>query len=333
MMALVSKLSFLLSLSLSSSLSFGGVNFLTGSSTATAWTLNSLRHFHPSCYSWLPRGGAFSASRHVPIMSATSPKIDQDSPQTNSNMTKEEDNSHESFPTKSNVVKVIGIMGGIGSGKSTASQWLMESFQNSSQLQIHYLEADSIARGLYTPYSPVVQQIQAALGDDMVQDDGHINRAALAKTIFENPQARETVERIVWPLTKQVIQEEIDLIATAEGVSSSSSPNSHIILLEAAMLLEADWEDMLDALWVVTVSPEVAVRRLVEGSRGLALEDVQRRMADQSTRRGMGDLLQKEIDAGIVTAVLENNESPQALETVLQKTLEKALRSWEIKLE
>ena len=103
---------------------------------------------------------------------------------------------------------------------------------------------------------------------------------------------------------------------------------NEIIIVEAALLLETDWHDLLDGgLWVVQASPSVAMKRLME-NRGLTEEEAMVRIKAQQKRRGFGgsvegkdDELRDEIDKGVVTAVVRNDGTLDELQEALGKTL------------
>jgi len=80
-----------------------------------------------------------------------------------------------------------------------------------------------------------------------------------------------------------------------------------IMVLEAAVLLDAGWDDLLDGIWVVRASKNVALQRLME-TRNLSQEEAMKRMSAQESRRGIGNL-QEEIKNGIITKIIENNSN------------------------
>jgi dephospho-CoA kinase len=98
-----------------------------------------------------------------------------------------------------------------------------------------------------------------------------------------------------------------------------------IIVVEAALLLETNWHDLLDGLWVIQSSPSVAVRRLME-NRGLTEEEAMTRINAQQKRRGIGnaeepDKFQYDIEKGVVTAVITNDGTLDDLQAALKEAL------------
>jgi len=220
---------------------------------------------------------------------------------------------------------VIGVMGGIGAGKSTACRMLSEVIPVGSAT-VH-LEADIIARDLYKPGSELVEALAKEFGTTVIAEDGQINRPALADIIFKDNEARHRLEQIVWPLTKQEILRQIDAFAN-EWNANKGNDTFFVAVLEAAMLLDAGWEDMLDELWVVTASADIAFQRLVGGERGLDPDDARRRMTDQESRRGIGNL-NEEVERGFVTAVVDNSGTTADLRRSLDNTLKDVVDKWQ----
>jgi len=192
------------------------------------------------------------------------------------------------------------------------------------------IDADKLAHCVYEPGSQSLQDIVAEFGNDILQsnDSAEIDRQKLGAIVFSDPKAMSKLERIVWPHVRTKIEERIGEIAT-EYQSSTPSENE-IIIVEAALLLETDWHDMLDGLWVVQASPSVAVQRLME-NRGLTEEDAMVRILAQQKRRSLlskdegseciSDELRDEIQKGIVTAVVTNDGTMEELQKTLEKTL------------
>jgi len=222
-------------------------------------------------------------------------------------------------------MKILGICGGIGSGKSTACQLMVDKLGCVARI-----DADKLAHCVYEPGSRSLQDIVAEFGSDILQSNNsaEIDRQKLGAIVFSDPKAMSKLERIVWPHVRTKIEERIDEI-TAEYESSTPSENE-IIIVEAALLLETDWHDMLDGLWVVQASPSVAVERLME-NRGLTEEDAMVRIRAQQKRRSLlskdegseciSDELRDEIQKGIVTAVVTNDGTMEELQKTLKKTL------------
>ena len=98
-----------------------------------------------------------------------------------------------------------------------------------------------------------------------------------------------------------------------------------VVIVEAAVLLDAGWDDILDGIWVVTASKSTAITRLIE-TRNLSQEEALKRYDAQISRRGIGNL-QDEINQGIVSSVIENNGSIEDLKVTLKDALSNP-KSW-----
>ena len=151
----------------------------------------------------------------------------------------------------------------------------------------------------------------------------------------------QKLESIVWPHVRTKIEERIEQITdhhasspSRQNHSTTAAPNE-IIIVEAALLMETNWHDLLDGLWVVQASQPVVLQRLKE-NRGLTEEEAMVRIRAQEQRRGIGGTavitdggedfgiiskLQEEMDDGIVTAVITNDGTLEDLQHILDKAL------------
>lgn len=161
---------------------------------------------------------------------------------------------------------VIGLTGGIASGKSLVSQMLAEH-------GALVIDADKVGHEAYRKDGGCYQAVVDAFGPDVVAADGEIDRKALGGKVFGDPAQRRRLEGIVWPWMKATMAERMAKIR-AEGTP--------VIVLEAAVLIEADWIDITDQVWVVVVAPELARQRVVERN-GLTPEQADARIAAQLT--------------------------------------------------
>jgi dephospho-CoA kinase len=173
-----------------------------------------------------------------------------------------------------------------------------------------------MAHSVYAPGSKAVHDVVKEFGTDILLSTNdkdtttttttmEIDRKKLGAIVFADRSAMAKLEKIVWPHVKELIIERIysirqEWLAGGDG-DQSKRP---IVVLEAAVLLDAGWDDLFDGVWVVTAPRDVAVQRLIE-SRGLSKEEADKRIDAQQSRRGIATL-QEEIDKGIVTGVIEN---------------------------
>lgn len=211
-------------------------------------------------------------------------------------------------------VKVLGVCGGIGSGKSAACQLLVSDLDC-----LLHIDSDTIAHTVYDPGNESVNEIRKEFGDDVVDANGVVNRRKLGEIVFAKESKMRKLERIVWPHVKQKIQDRIST-TISKFESGEMVAKNPIIVVEAAVLLDADWDDFLDGIWVVSVSELVAVKRLQE-NRNLSAEEALKRIHAQQTRRGIGNL-EQEVQKKIVTAVIDNSGSMEDLKQALAEKID-----------
>jgi dephospho-CoA kinase len=174
---------------------------------------------------------------------------------------------------------VIGLTGGIGSGKSTVAAILAE-------LGAVVIDADKIGHEIYLPGTEGFRRVEAEFGADVVAADGTIDRRRLGTRVFAEPAALARLNALVHPLIGDEIRRRIQA-ALAAG-DAAARP----IVIEAAIMLEAGWR-FFDRIWVVVVSREVAIAR-VTASRGLSRVDVEQRIDAQMSneeRRRIADVV------------------------------------------
>lgn len=127
----------------------------------------------------------------------------------------------------------------------------------------------------------------------------------------------------MWPHVRTKIEDRLSKIKEQHQKMEDGAQND-IIVVEAALLLETNWHDLLDGLWVIQSSPSVAVRRLME-NRGLTEEEAMTRISAQQTRRGIGNAelykFQYDIEKGVVTAVITNDGTLDDLQAALKEAL------------
>jgi dephospho-CoA kinase len=162
-------------------------------------------------------------------------------------------------------VVVIGLTGGIGTGKSAVAALL-------SKLGAVVVDADELAREVVEPGGPAHAAVVERFGAGVLGPDGRVDRQALADVVFTDAGARADLEAIVHPAVAAARDERLATLAGTDAVVVAVVP----------LLVEVGWEGA-DAVVVVDCPEEVAVRRLVEG-RGMDEADARRRMAAQTGR-------------------------------------------------
>jgi phosphopantetheine adenylyltransferase/dephospho-CoA kinase len=161
-------------------------------------------------------------------------------------------------------MRSIGLTGGIASGKSTVSKILAER-------GAVLIDADLLGHQTYEPGTATFAQVVAEFGDEIVAEDGTINRQVLGGLVFGHPDGMGRLTGIVWP--------GIRALATAE-LARLDEAGTAVAVLEAAVMIEAGWQDMVDEVWVVTAPPDAARERLMERN-GLSAEDADNRINSQ----------------------------------------------------
>lgn len=162
-------------------------------------------------------------------------------------------------------MKVVGVTGGIGSGKSTAARILGE-------LGAYVIDADKVGHDIYRPGSEGWRRVVEAFGRDVVAPDGTIDRQRLGAIVFADRSQLTRLNTLLHPL----IGAEIRRLVEAKRVEGGPAA----IVVEAAILVEASWQSLFDEVWVVTAEREAVIDRLAT-QRGLDRSAVQTRMDSQ----------------------------------------------------
>lgn len=162
-------------------------------------------------------------------------------------------------------MRLIGLTGGIGAGKSTVSAGLAER-------GAVVVDADAIVRELQQPGTVVFEDMVERFGPGIVGPDGDLDRAAVAEQVFADDTALADLGAIVHPRVHDEIQRRLDELAATD----------HVVILDVPLLVESGWEGLLGTI-VVDLHPDVAVERLVE-HRGFSEADARARIAKQVDR-------------------------------------------------
>ena len=182
---------------------------------------------------------------------------------------------------------VIGLTGGIASGKSTVSQIL-------SELGAVVIDADKVGHEAFRPRTDAWREVVSAFGRGILGPNEEIDRAKLADVVFKDPGALERLNTIMHPLMRRTVEQRIEALrCQGEGV----------LVLEAALLIEANWTDLADKVWVVAAPESVVIERLCS-RKGYTGEQARARIASQMP------LAER---AKHADAVIENNSDRAAL--------------------
>jgi dephospho-CoA kinase len=161
-------------------------------------------------------------------------------------------------------MNVLGLTGNIGSGKSSVGEILR-------QLGCPVVDADREAHRTYKAGSATWQEIVAAFGSDIVAPDGEIDRQALGGRVFKEPEALARLNAIVHPATLERVERRLTEF-NHDGYAWAT--------IEATLLIESGWTDMVTQLWVVAAPVDLVVARLGV-SRDLSEADIRSRIAAQ----------------------------------------------------
>ncbi len=165
---------------------------------------------------------------------------------------------------------LVGLTGGIGSGKSTVASRLRE-------LGAHVVDADQVAREVVEPDQPALAAIVDRFGPGVTTRDGRLDRQALADVVFADEEARAALNGITHPRIGERIQELVAGHAEAE----QEEGRARVVVLDHPLLVESGQAEHLPAVIVVTAPEEVRVARLVE--RGLRADDARARIRSQAS--------------------------------------------------
>jgi dephospho-CoA kinase len=174
----------------------------------------------------------------------------------------------------------VGLTGGIGSGKSAVARLLAEH-------GAAIIDADVLAREVVAPGTPGLAEIVAAFGDEVLLHDGSLDRPALGRIVFADPEQRRRLEKITHPLIGEETFRRMDALS-----------DHAVVVHDVPLLAEGRMEGLYDCVLVVEAPREVRLARLEK--RGLAREEAEGRMATQAT---------DEQRRAIATYVLDNSGS------------------------
>ena len=199
-------------------------------------------------------------------------------------------------------MKIIGVTGGVGAGKSSVLDYLRTEYG------AVVVRLDDVSRALLAKDGACYQQTIDLFGEDIVREDGSLDRPAIAAIVFADPSMREKLNSLVHPAVRRETER------LAERYRKEGVP---LLVLEAALLLEQHYDEICDELWYIYASVETRVRRLAE-SRGYTRERIEGTMKSQ--------LSEEEFRAG-ATFVLDNDGDFEATKQQINRHFHALLRS------
>ena len=183
---------------------------------------------------------------------------------------------------------VIGLIGGIGSGKSSVSAIL-------HSLGVEIIDADKVGHEAYTPNSEGWKKVISVFGQDIVGPENEIDRKKLGGIVFSDPSEMEKLNKLIHPIIHNLVEEKIKLLSH-QGVK--------VVVLEAAILIEANWQDLTDEIWLAKSNQEVVIER-VQLRNNFTREEIIKRIQSQMSN----DEREKHSDI-----VIDNNGTIEQLE-------------------
>ena len=197
-------------------------------------------------------------------------------------------------------MKVIGITGGIGAGKSTILRILEEEWN------AFVLEADKVGHQVMEPGGCCYDEVIRLFGTGIIKNDKTIDRKRVSDVVFQEAGKREALNEVIHPAVKKEIRERL---------RQEKERGRKLSVVEAALLLEDHYEEICDEIWAVCTDKEIRIRRLME-SRGYSREKCESIMAAQQT----DEYYRERADF-----VISNNGGPEFIRQAVAERLSRVL--------
>ncbi len=193
-------------------------------------------------------------------------------------------------------MKVIGLTGGVGSGKSTVTEIL-------KNMGFPAVQTDAVGKELMAPGEPGYLEITALFGNSILKNDGQIDRPKLALIIFHDSRRKALVESIIHPMVKKRVFNAV--------TEAQIAGKTEYFFVESALLYEDHYETICDEFWYV-YAPESVRRERLKASRGYSDEKIDSILKNQ---------LSDEKFRSICTRVIDNGGDPEHTKAQLEKLL------------
>nr|WP_325191238.1 dephospho-CoA kinase [uncultured Selenomonas sp.] len=174
-------------------------------------------------------------------------------------------------------MNIIGLTGGIACGKSTVSKILRS-------LGAKVIDADAAAHALSQPKQPLYDAYVARFGAEILTAQGTLDRAAIGRIIFKDPNVRAEIDALAHPLIQAAVEQQMQAVC----------PNAPAVVLDVPLLFEAGWEALTDEVWVVSLPEDVQLVRLMERDPVMTEAEARARIAAQmplSEKRAHADVV------------------------------------------
>ncbi|WP_455715463.1 dephospho-CoA kinase [Anaerosporobacter sp.] len=198
-------------------------------------------------------------------------------------------------------MKVIGLMGGVGSGKSTVADILEKEYG------AHLIITDDIAKKLSEKGEESYQLIVSYFGTEILGVDGQIDRKKLSGIVFSDKEKLEKLNSFTHPLVMKRVKNEIELIKVLNKQKTIEEQILYVVI-ETALLIEAGYRDLCDSVWYVAVDEEIRKQRLMS-NRGYSEEKIAAILKNQMSDKDFDDNCDK---------VLYNNGNMDNLKKEIQ---------------
>ncbi|MDD2190667.1 MAG: dephospho-CoA kinase [Eubacteriales bacterium] len=208
-------------------------------------------------------------------------------------------------------MKIIGLTGGIGSGKSTVTDYLTSK-------GFHVLDADKVAREIVMPGSEMLIRLSSIFGTDILHEDGSLNRKKLGEIIFLDHEKKKILDELMHTRILEIIHDRIFKIREEYNHSAKSAlepdqiKNGKVIFIDAPLLFETGLDKSVGETWVIDVDDETRIQRIMKRD-GLNREEIMMRINTQMTRE------EKNQRADVL---LDNTGDEQALYKQIDRMLE-----------
>lgn len=159
--------------------------------------------------------------------------------------------------------KVIGLTGGIATGKSTVSELL-------TAFGFKVVDADIAARKAVAKGTKGLEQVRAAFGDSAITEEGEMDRKYVGEIVFNHPEKRLELNDIVHPIVREIMEEE----------KQSYLNQGYDVIMDIPLLFENELQNTVDEVWLVYTSESIQIERLMERNQ-LSLEDAKARVYSQ----------------------------------------------------
>jgi dephospho-CoA kinase len=189
---------------------------------------------------------------------------------------------------------VIGLTGGIGAGKTEVSRML-------EQLGATVINADQVGHEAYAPNSEAWQEVVRVFGEEILQENGEIDRRKLGGIVFADPEQLATLNGIMHPRMVAMVREKLEVL---------ERQGTDVAVVEAAVLFEAGWDKLVGEVWT-TESPADKVVERLQQRNGFAPEEIRKRIDAQWP---------SEDRARRADTVIQNDGELKDLEATVRKT-------------